>query len=80
MLIGTSTCPKAFTEEIVKEMTKHVEMPIIFPLSNPARLHEADPQDLYTWTKGKALIATGSPFPPVEYSEKQYEVGKTGIC
>lgn len=78
VLIGTSTCPKAFTEEIVKEMIKHVERPIILPLSNPTRLHEADPQDLYIWTEGKALIATGSPFPPVEYNGKEYEVGKLG--
>lgn len=76
VLIGTSTRPKAFTEEIVKEMAKHVERPIILPLSNPTRLHEADPKDLYDWTKGKALIATGSPFPPVEYNGQQYEVGQ----
>ncbi|MCJ1476232.1 NAD-dependent malic enzyme, mitochondrial [Lambiella insularis] len=75
VLIGTSTKPKAFTEEIVKEMAKHVERPIIFPLSNPTRLHEADPKDINEWTKGKALIATGSPFPPVEYNGKKYEVG-----
>lgn len=76
VLIGTSTKPKAFTEEVVKEMSKHVERPIIFPLSNPTRLHEADPKDINEWSEGKALIATGSPFPPVEYNGKKYEVGK----
>lgn len=76
VLIGTSTKPKAFTEAIVREMAKHVERPIILPLSNPTRLHEADPKDVYEWTEGKALIATGSPFPPVEYKGKKYEVGK----
>lgn len=76
VLIGTSTKPKAFTEEVVKEMAKHVDRPIIFPLSNPTRLHEADPKDLNDWTKGKALIATGSPFPPVEYNGKKYDVCK----
>lgn len=76
VLIGTSTKPKAFTEEVVKEMSKHVERPIIFPLSNPTRLHEADPKDINVWSEGKALIATGSPFPPVEYNRKKYEVGK----
>ena len=76
VLIGTSTKPKAFTEEVVKEMAKHVERPIILPLSNPTRLHEADPKDIYEWTEGKALIATGSPFPPVEYNGRRYEVGK----
>lgn len=77
VLIGTSTKPKAFTEEVVKEMAKHVDRPMIFPLSNPTRLHEADPKDINEWTKGKALIATGSPFPPVEYNGKKYEVGKS---
>ena len=76
VLIGTSTKPKAFTEEVVKEMAKHVDRPIIFPLSNPTRLHEADPKDIYEWTEGKALIATGSSFPPVEYNDRKYEVGE----
>jgi malate dehydrogenase (oxaloacetate-decarboxylating) len=76
VLIGTSTRPKAFTQEIVTEMASHVERPIIFPLSNPTRLHEADPKDLNEWTKGKALIATGSPFPPVTYDGKEYEVAE----
>ena len=75
VLIGTSTRPKAFTQEIVKEMAEHVERPIIFPLSNPTRLCEAEPRDINEWTKGKALIATGSPFPPVEYNGKKYDVG-----
>ncbi|KAJ5227510.1 Malic enzyme NAD-binding [Penicillium citrinum] len=76
VLIGTSTKPKAFTEEIIREMAKHVERPIIFPLSNPTRLHEAKPQDLYEWTDGKALIATGSPFPPVKYGGVEYEIAE----
>lgn len=75
VLIGTSTCPKAFTEDVVKEMAKHVDRPMIFPLSNPTKLHEADPVDLIEWTEGKALVATGSPFSPVEYKGKQYEIG-----
>ena len=76
VLIGTSTQPNSFTEQVVKEMAKHVERPIIFPLSNPTRLHEARPHDLNEWTEGKALIATGSPFPPVEYNGKKYEVAE----
>jgi len=76
VLIGTSTKPKAFTEEVVKEMASHVERPMIFPLSNPTRLHEADPKDINEWSKGKALIATGSPFPPVKYDGKEYEIAE----
>lgn len=76
ILIGTSTKPKAFTEEIVKEMAKHVDRPIIFPLSNPTKLHEADPKDIFKWTDGKALMATGSPFDPVEHNGTKYEVAE----
>ncbi|KAK6215626.1 malic enzyme [Colletotrichum tabaci] len=65
VLIGTSTKPKAFTEEIVRAMAEGVERPIILPLSNPTYLHEAVPKDIYKWTDGKALVATGSPFGPV---------------
>lgn len=74
VLIGTSTKPGAFTKEAVQEMSKHVDRPIIFPLSNPTRLHEAKPQDLYDWTDGKVLVATGSPFPPVKHNGKEYEI------
>ncbi|GJC90009.1 NAD-dependent malic enzyme, mitochondrial [Colletotrichum liriopes] len=66
VLIGTSTKPKAFTEEIVRAMAEGVERPVILPLSNPTRLHEAVPEDIYKWTDGKALVATGSPFKPVK--------------
>ncbi len=76
VLIGTSTKPKTFTEEIIREMAVHVDRPMIFPLSNPTRLHEADPQDIFTWTDGRALISTGSPFPPVEHNGRRYEVGQ----
>lgn len=57
-------------------MSKHVKRPIIFPLSNPTRLHEAKPQDLFDWTDGRALVATGSPFPPVEHGGKKIDIGK----
>lgn len=76
VLIGTSTQPNSFTKEVVQEMATHVDRPIIFPLSNPTRLHEAKPQDLNDWTDGKALIATGSPFPPYKYKGKEYEVAE----
>ncbi|KAK4504358.1 hypothetical protein PRZ48_005274 [Zasmidium cellare] len=77
VLIGTSTRPKAFTKEVVQGMAKHVDRPIIFPLSNPTRLHEADPKDLFEWTDGKVLCATGSPFPPVETKDgKKREIAE----
>jgi malate dehydrogenase (oxaloacetate-decarboxylating) len=76
VLIGTSTKPRSFTEEIVREMASHVERPIIFPLSNPTRLHEAIPGDLVKWTDGKVLTATGSPFPPVEHDGKTYVIAE----
>ncbi|WP_160724856.1 NAD-dependent malic enzyme [Bacillus sp. USDA818B3_A] len=77
ILIGTSGQAGAFTEEIVKEMAKHVERPIILPLSNPTALTEAVPENLMKWTDGKALIATGSPFPNVEYQGVSYEIGQS---
>ena len=64
VLIGCSTHAGAFTEEVVKEMARGTERPIILPLSNPSKLHEVTPQAANDWTDGKALLATGSPFPP----------------
>ncbi|KAF4980723.1 hypothetical protein FDECE_17825 [Fusarium decemcellulare] len=66
VLVGTSTVPGAFTEDIIKAMAEHQGRPIVLPLSNPTRLHEAKPEDILNWTNGKALVATGSPFPPVK--------------
>jgi malate dehydrogenase (oxaloacetate-decarboxylating) len=70
ILIGCSTVTGAFSESIIKTMAKHVKDPIIMPLSNPTSLAEAKPADLLDWTEGRALIATGSPFEPVEYEGK----------
>lgn len=77
ILIGTSGVSGAFTEEIIKEMARHVERPIIMPMSNPTTLAEAMPEDLIRWTDGKALVATGSPFDPVSFGGIIYEIGQS---
>jgi malate dehydrogenase (oxaloacetate-decarboxylating) len=87
MLIGTSTAAGAFTEDVVRDMAKYCERPIIFPLSSPAPMAEATPADLIAWTEGRALIATGSPFQPVTYRGVTYVIGQAnnamlypGLC
>lgn len=72
ILLGTSGQGGAFTSEVIKEMSRNVERPVIMPLSNPTDLAEALPSDILTWTDGKALIATGSPFGPVAYGGVTY--------
>jgi malate dehydrogenase (oxaloacetate-decarboxylating) len=76
LLIGCSTSPGAFTEEIVREMAAHTERPIIFAMSNPTPLSEAIPSDLIAWTEGRALVATGGPFPPVAHEGTTYTIGQ----
>ncbi len=77
VLIGVSGQAGAFTEEIAREMAKHTERPVIFPLSNPTSRTEATPEDLYRWTDGQALIGTGSPFPPIEFNGKTVHFTQT---
>jgi malate dehydrogenase (oxaloacetate-decarboxylating) len=76
MLIGTSTQPAAFSEQIVKQMASKVERPIIMPLSNPTSKAEALPGDLIRWTGGRALVATGSPFEPVVYEGRTFRIAQ----
>lgn len=76
ILVGTSAQPGAFTEEIIREMAIHVDRPVIFPLSNPTSKCEAVPMDLINWTDGRALVATGSPFPPVVFDNRQIDIGQ----
>jgi malate dehydrogenase (oxaloacetate-decarboxylating) len=76
MLIGCSTQSGAFTEAIVRDMAAHTARPIIMPLSNPTSKAEAMPADLLTWTDGAALVATGSPFAPVEHSGVTYQIAQ----
>ncbi|KRL10023.1 malolactic enzyme [Schleiferilactobacillus perolens] len=76
VLVGTSTIPGSFTEDIVKEMAAHTPRPIIFPLSNPTKLAEAKAADLINWTDGKALVATGIPAAPVDFNGVTYDIGQ----
>ena len=76
ILIGTSAQAGAFTEKIVKRMAEKVERPIIMPLSNPTTKAEATPENLINWTDGRALIATGSPFDPVEYKSTTFHIAQ----
>ena len=68
ILIGVSGQPGLFTEQVVRAMKQHNSLPIIFPLSNPSRQVEARPEQVIEWTDGEVVIATGSPFKPVEYN------------
>ncbi len=76
VLIGTSGQPGCFTREIVDAVAENTDRPVILPLSNPTTKTEALPEDLYQWTDGKALVATGSPFAPVVRNNKEYRIGQ----
>jgi malate dehydrogenase (oxaloacetate-decarboxylating) len=76
ILIGTSARTGAFTEAIVTEMAGHASRPVIMPMSNPTSLAEARPADLIRWTGGRALVAAGSPFGPVDFEGTRYVVGQ----
>src|ERR1700722_13472466 len=77
VLIGTSGQTHACHEDVVREMAKHVQRPVIFPLSNPTERSEAPPADIDAWTEGRAVIGTGSPFPPIERDGKMFRVDQT---
>jgi malic enzyme len=76
VLIGTSGEPGRFTEEVVREVAHHVVHPLILPLSNPTSLSEAVPEDVIRWTDGRAIVATGSPFPPVPWGGREIRIGQ----
>ena len=76
VLVGVSAQAGTFTEEIVREMARHTPHPVIFPLSNPTSKSEAAPADLLRWTEGRALVGTGSPYPPVEFNGKPVRISQ----
>lgn len=76
ILIGCSAQTGAFSQDIIETMSAHCERPIIFPLSNPDEKCEAKPADILNWSHGKALIATGTAFPPVEYQNRMIQIAQ----
>jgi malate dehydrogenase (oxaloacetate-decarboxylating) len=75
-LIGLSAATGAFTEQVVRRIASHTKRPIIMPLSNPTSCSEARPQDLADWTDGRALVAAGSPFPPMRVGDASIPVAQ----
>jgi malate dehydrogenase (oxaloacetate-decarboxylating) len=76
-LIAVSGQAGALTELVVREIAAHVERPIIFPLSNPTSRAEATPAELLAWTQGRAIVSTGSPFPPVSWENELRPIDQT---
>lgn len=77
VMVGVSGQTGLFTEAIIKAMAKYVECPIIFPLSNPTSKAEATPADVMRWTDNKAIVGTGSPFPPININGEARRVDQT---
>jgi malate dehydrogenase (oxaloacetate-decarboxylating) len=76
ILLGCSSVHGAFTREVIEAMSACTERPFIFPISNPTHLMEAMPDDVITWSDGKALVATGGPIAPVQYNGTTYTIGQ----
>ena len=76
VLVGVSGQFNLFTEPVIREMSEHVERPIVFPLSNPTSLAEATPKDVIEWSEGRAIVATGSPFDSVEYEGRTHSIAQ----
>ena len=77
VLIGVSGQPNTFTEDAIRVMAMNVKRPVVFPLSNPVSRCEATPQQIVDWTEARALIGTGSPFPPASYQGRPVSFAQT---
>ena len=76
ILIGATATPGLFTQSTVEAMAKHIDRPVIMPLSNPNAKAECTPKEAIEWSKGRAILATGSPFADVTYNGKKYVIGQ----
>ena len=75
-IVGVSTVPKLFNQPVIEAMARINERPIIFPYSNPTSRSECTAEEAYKWSDGRAIFASGSPFPPVELGGKTFVPGQ----
>ncbi|WPP01882.1 NAD-dependent malic enzyme [Pseudomonas sp. HR96] len=76
ILVGVSGQKGLFTEQVIREMVRHCPQPLIMPLSNPTSRVEATPAEILEWTDGQALVATGSPFAPVQLGDRRVHIAQ----
>jgi len=77
VLVGATASPGTFTQAMIEEMARHVDRPIVMPLSNPTRKAECSPREAIAWSDGRALVATGSPFADVEHGGTRHVIGQS---
>jgi malate dehydrogenase (oxaloacetate-decarboxylating)(NADP+) len=75
-IIGVSALVKAFNQQVIETMARVNQRPIIFPYSNPTTYSECTAEEAYKWSEGRAVFASGSPFPPVKYGDKTFVPGQ----